>query len=189
MAHADDRQEMADDDAEAVEPRPAVTAPAAASRESVKGRALCNWIAPVALALAVIAIAIAVWALMSGGSGTAAPDSKQIADAKVRACTAYTTVRTAVALQTHADLGADPVAVQAVAANARLAMASGADYLQRQVGDATPAELAGAIRAFTDDLQDISMNAQAGVRNDDPAQSALLRDAEATSTRIAELCK
>lgn len=33
------------------------------------------------------------------------------------------------------------------------------------------------------------MNAPAGVTNDDLAQAARLRDAEATNARIADLCK
>ena len=38
-------------------------------------------------------------------------------EAGARICGAFDTVRNAVSLQTNADLGADPVAVQAVAAN------------------------------------------------------------------------
>jgi hypothetical protein len=49
--------------------------------------------------------------------------------------------------------------------------------------------LSDAIHSFATGLQDIAMNALAGVGNDDPAQAARLRDAEATNTRIAELCK
>jgi hypothetical protein len=46
--------------------------------------------------------------------------NQQVADAKARACAAYTTVRTGVSLQTHATGAADPVATPAVAVDARL---------------------------------------------------------------------
>ncbi len=152
---------------------------------------LSRWIAPIALLVAVIAVAVAVWALLRPlpASTPPAPTSQQSADAKGRACNAYHTVTAAVSLQTHADLGPDPVALQAVAANARLAMSTGASYLLARTDPATPAELAAAIRSFAANLQDISMNALAGVPNDDLAQAARLHDGEATSARIGDLCK
>jgi hypothetical protein len=98
-------------------------------------------------------------------------------------------VSTAVSLQTHADLGSDSVAVQAVAANARLAMAAGGAEVLAHLDPATPPDLAAAVRSFADGLQDITMNALAGVSNDDPAQAARLRDASAAGARVADLCR
>ena len=154
-------------------------------------RVLPRWIAPAALVIALIAVAIAVWALLrpAATSTTPAATSQQTADAKGRACSAYTTVSTAVSLQTHADLGSDPVAVQAVAANARLAMAVGGFYLLAHVDPATPADLAAAMRSFADSLQDITVNALAGVPNIDPAQAARLRGGEAAAAQVENLCK
>jgi hypothetical protein len=149
-----------------------------------------GWVSVIAVVVAVIALAVAVWALLARPASPAAasaPTGQQVADAKSRACGAFTTVRTAVALQTHADLGADPVAVQAVAANARVSMAAGHSYLLTHLDAA--AELALAIRSFANDLGDIAMNAVAGVGNDDPAQAARLRDGDALSARITDLCK
>jgi hypothetical protein len=149
-----------------------------------------RWIAPIALALAVISIGIAIWALVQAHQpNSAAPTSEQTADAKSRACTAYSTVRTSVSQETHVDLGNDPVAVDAVAANARLSMTSGASYLLARLDPATPANLAAAIRTFATDLQDISMYAQAGMSNQDPAQAARLRDGDTANANVAELCK
>jgi hypothetical protein len=150
-----------------------------------------RWIAPIALGIAVIAVGIAVWALVSipPSSNSPAPTAQQTADAKNRACTAYNTVRTSVSLQTHTDLGQDPVAVQAVAAGARLAMSAGGSYLQASLDPATPAELAGTIHTFADDLQAISMYAQAGAGDSDPLQAGRLRDGEAASAKIADICK
>jgi hypothetical protein len=160
------------------------------SRQPVTIRVQSPWIAPVALGIAVIAVGIALWAVLSTRASSApAATAQQTADAKNRACTAYNAVRAAVALQTHGDLGPEPVAVQTVAASARLAMSSGASYLLARLDPATPAELANPIRAFADDLQDISMNAQAGLASTDPAQSGRLHDGETVSAKIADLCK
>jgi hypothetical protein len=160
------------------------------SRQPVTVQVQSRWIAPIALGIAVIAIGIAVWALVSARpSNSPAPTGQQTADAKNRACTAYNAVRAAVSEQTHTDLGQDPVAVQAVAAGARLAMSSGASYLLASLDPATPAELANTIRAFANDLQDISMYAQDGVGDSDPVQAGRLHDGETASAKIADLCK
>jgi hypothetical protein len=143
----------------------------------------------IALAVAVVAIGLAAWALLRSPMASAPPTSQQIADAKSRACLAFTTVRTAVSLQTHADLGPDPVAMQAVAANGRLSMVAGSSYLLAHLDPAAPAPLAAAIRSFATDLQDIATNAMAGVGNDDPLQAARLSDGQATSNQIADICR
>ena len=90
------------------------------------------------LAIALIAVVLAAWSLLRPLNPSTAPvTDQQVADAKARACTAYTTVRSAVSLQTHADLGSEPVAVEAVAANARLSMAAGGSYLLARLDPAT----------------------------------------------------
>jgi hypothetical protein len=105
--------------------------------------------------------------------------------ARVRA--AFETVRKAVTLQTYADGGSDPVAVTAVAANARLSMTAGSTYLLSRLDPATPAALAAEVRAFADLLGDIAMHSLAGVSNNDEEQAARLRAADAASKRIAKL--
>ncbi|WP_418004751.1 hypothetical protein ACNO8X_07230 [Mycobacterium sp. PDNC021] len=163
------------------------------SRRPVEVDVQPRWIAPASLAVAMVALGVAVWALVSpphqSVPSAPAPSGQQIADAKARACGAFATVRTAVALQTHTDLGSEPVAVQAVTAVSRLAMSSGAEYLQAHLDAATPADLAAAIREFSIDLQDISMYGQAGVSGADPAQAGRLKAGEAVSMKIAGLCK
>ena len=152
---------------------------------------LSRWVPVIALAIALIAVALAAWSLLRPTPAPPAPSytGQQVADAKARACAAYDTVRSAVSLQTHANPGGDPVAVEAVAANARLSMVAGGSYLPARLDPATPRPLAEAVRSFADNLQDIAMNTLAGVGNDDPAQAARLRDGEAGSARIADLCK
>lgn len=149
---------------------------------------MSRWLAPAALLVAVIAVAVAVWAVVSGSSD--APEAAmQPADAKVRVCGAFDTVTKAVSLQTHIDLGQDPVPQAAIAGNARLALFGGGQYLLNRLDSATPAELADAVRRFGNDLQDIGMNALGGVANNVPEQSARLADAEELRKRITDLCK
>ncbi len=153
-----------------------------------------RWIAPVGLLLALVAVALAAWSLLrptepAASNSATSSNQEQAAAAKTSACKAFTTVSQAVALQTHADLGPDPVSKETVAANARLAMFGGGSYLLAHLDPATPDELAAATRAFAGGLQDIAMYALAGASNIDPAQAARLRDAETSSSRVATLCK
>jgi hypothetical protein len=140
--------------------------------------------------ISIVALGIAIWALTRPSSNTPpSPTAQQIAEAKGRACDAYGRVRTAVALQTGADMGTDPIAVQAVAANARLAMAVGSQHLVDNLSPAVPSELAGLLRSVATDLQDLAINALAGTTDGDAGQVARLHDLEATSVRVVELCK
>ena len=87
-----------------------------------------RWVAPAALLIAEIAIGVAIWALVRT-PGEAAVSAQQSDDAKARVCVAFDMVRKAVSVRTNADLGPDPVAKEAVAANARLATLGGGEYL------------------------------------------------------------
>ena len=144
-------------------------------------------------ALAVVAVAatgVAVWALMRPtADDPSAPTAQQVADAKGRACEAYAKVRTAVALQTQASPGTDPVAAQAVAANARLAMAVGSEHLVDNLSPAVPADLAGLLRTLATDLQDLTIDALAGTADGEAGQVERLKALETNSTKIVELCK
>jgi hypothetical protein len=149
-----------------------------------------GWIAPLALVVALIAAGLGGWALLRPAPKAPTPDAtpqqQQPGDPKTNACAAWKTVSSAILLQTHADPGAE---VQGVAANARLAMSGGATYLLAHLNPGTPTDLSDAIRSFATGLQEISINALAGVPNSEPAQTERLRSAEATNTKIAELCK
>jgi anti-sigma-K factor RskA len=145
-----------------------------------------RWIAVAALVIALIAAGVAGWALLRPAPSSPTPAASQSGDPKANACAAFRTVTSAVSLQSHADPGAE---VQGVAANARLAMSGGATYLLAHLNPGTPTDLADAIRSFATGLQDISMNALAGVANTDPAQADRLRNAENVNTRIGDLCK
>jgi hypothetical protein len=148
-------------------------------------------LAPIALLLALIAVGLAVWALISApepppvASSTGAPLT---GDSKERVCTAAHVVAMAVQLQTNANAGNDPAAVEAVAGNARLAMLGGGDYLLSQISDDTPQELAETARSFANTLQQLGINALAGAANDEPLQAGRYRDAESGRDKLARLC-
>ena len=156
-----------------------------------------RWMGPAALVVAVIAIAVGVWALVRSQAEPAVnsqqsqqPGSAQTSDdAKGRVCAAFDIVRKAVSIQTNVDLGPDPVAREAVAANARLATLGGGDYLLSRLDPATPPELADAVRKFANNLQDIGMSQLVGVLNTDPALGAKLSEAQGASEQIAGMCK
>lgn len=149
---------------------------------------LARWIPAIALALAVLAVALAAWSLLRPQAGTAA-STTSAADAKARACAASATVSSAVSLQTRGDLGPDPVAKQAVAANARLAMTTGSSYLLANLDPNTPGPVADAVRSFAKNLQDVAMFSLNGVSNEDPAQAARLNAATEDSNKLVDLCK
>ena len=98
-------------------------------------------------------------------------------------------VSKAVSLRTHENLGTDPVALEAVAGNARLALLGGGQYLLSLLDSATPPELADAVRSFANDLQDIGMNALAGAANNDPDQAARLTQGDLARKQLLDLCK
>ncbi|WP_409431314.1 hypothetical protein ACJEIK_08165 [Mycobacterium sp. SMC-16] len=160
-----------------------------------------GWIAPLALLVAVGAAGLAGWALInppaasvpaSPASATSAAQPAPVpgrSGDKTQVCAAFHTVRNAVGLQSNANLGPDPVARTAVAANARMAALGGGTYLQAQLTAATPDDLSKVVRNFAIDLQDIGMKQLSGIPNNDAAMTALLNDAQDSSVRISELCK
>ncbi|WP_234713819.1 hypothetical protein [Mycolicibacterium chlorophenolicum] len=150
-----------------------------------------SWIAPVALAVAAVAVALAIWAVVRSSPDRDSQTSggQQPAEAKTQVCEAFDLVRNAVSLQTNADLGRDQVATQAVAANARLATLGGGQFLLSRLNGGVPADLADAARSFANDLQYIGMGQLAGVKPDDAAQKDRLTNAQTTANHIADLCK
>ena len=133
-------------------------------------------LAPLAFPLAVIALGVSIWALVSDPAGGAASAGLP-GDPKVRVCTALDMVAT---MQTRNDLGST---------DASLALVGGGDYLLRQLDADTPTQLADAIRAFAHALQDIGMNALAGVSTGDPRQAARQAEGDFDRKQAADLCR
>ncbi|HEY5149976.1 MAG TPA: hypothetical protein VIJ23_09160 [Mycobacterium sp.] len=126
------------------------------------------WAVPFAILLGVIAVALSIWAVVSATSKDSGATGPLPGDPKMRICNGLDTVSRGVALQTHNDLGPDPIAQAAVAGNARLALVASGEYPLRQLDSNTPSQLADAVTSFARDLQDIGINALAGVQNSDP---------------------
>lgn len=151
-----------------------------------------------ALLVAIVAVAVAVYALMSKPAEPVASDASTDttsdaapADpgaAKAQLCAAVDTVSKGVQLQTNGNLGPEPVAQTAVAANARLALLGGGLYLESQIGEDTPPELADPVRQFATTLQDIGSVALTGVTNQDPAQQERLTEGDRLRQEIVGLC-
>ncbi|RDH77088.1 hypothetical protein DVS77_19590 [Mycolicibacterium moriokaense] len=134
------------------------------------------------------AIGVAAWAMVMAWPQKDKAE-QPTAESKQKVCAAFDTVSKAVQLQTHADLGQDPVAQTAVASNARLSLIGGGEFLLSRLDEQTPPDLADAVKLFANNLQDIGMNALAGATNDDPQQAARLTAGEDGRNKVAELCK
>lgn len=145
-----------------------------------------------AVAVAVLSLGVAVFALLRGAPDEPQYTEDQRSGAKAEICAAFETVSTGVAMNTNLAPpgGSDDIGgALAVAANARVALYDGGQYLLARLAPATPAELAGEIRDFGNQLMDIGAAATAGVPNNDPVQAGRLMKAEAASTAIAGLCR
>ena len=140
------------------------------------------------LVIALTAIGVAAWAMVMAWPQREAT-AQPTAESKQKVCAAFDTVSKAVQLQTHANLGPDPVAQTAVAGNARLSLIGGGEYLLSRLDDQTPPDLADAVRLFANNLEDIGVNALAGATNDDPQQAARLTACEDGKNKVDDLCK
>lgn len=146
-----------------------------------------------ALVVAVVALGVAGWALFKLMSDDE-PDYtvQDRLQARESICAAAELVRGGVSLNTNLQPPGGPEDVTgalAVAANARVALYDGGQYLLARLDPATPPELADEVRKFANGLMDIGAAATNGVQNDDPQQATRLRDADAANTKIQELCK
>lgn len=148
-----------------------------------------RWLAALATAISLLAAVAAGWALLKPAPVPEPVGNPAAADPKATACGAFVLVSKGVAIQSRKDLGPDPAAREAVAANARLAMAGGAAYLRDTVPSNTPPELAEPLRTFADQLQTIAQYYLAGQVNEDPEQAARLTAADDSTKKLIELCK
>jgi hypothetical protein len=148
---------------------------------------------PITLVVAIAAAALSGWLLIRlGKEGTPNYSGAQRADAKTKICAATDIVRKGVSLNTNLQAPGGPEDVTgslAVAANARISLYSGGEYLLARLDPATPPELADAVKKFGNLLMDIGAAATAGQQNSEPEQTARLKDADAANTTLTELCK
>jgi len=146
----------------------------------------------IAMILAIAALAVAGWALYRSEFSKPSYSDTQRAEAKVKACSAMDLVRRGVSLNTNLAPAGGPGDVtgsMAVAANARVSLYDGGQYLLAKLDPATPSDLADSVRKLANLLMDIGAAATAGAQNSDPEQAARLKDADAVNATITELCK
>jgi hypothetical protein len=153
-----------------------------------------NALGVVTLILSIAAVALAGWTLyrVDFAKAEGGYDAIQRADAKVKICGAMDVVRKGVSINTNLAPAGGPGDItgsQAVAANARVSLYDGGQYLLARLDPATPEDLANKVRSFANALMDIGANATAGSTNDNPDQAKRLKDADADNTAITELCK
>jgi hypothetical protein len=114
---------------------------------------------------------------------------QQISQAKTTTCDAYAVVNKGITLQTNGAESDNPALIQAEAANARLSTISGGWYLRARLDKATPPDLAAAVQHLSDVLLDLGANYLAGAKDDDPSQSSLKIEGNASFRRVQEMCK
>jgi hypothetical protein len=147
-----------------------------------------------ALVVALIAAGLALWALLK------APDSQSAStftgtttdDPKGSICEDFNVIRNGVQINTNLQPPGGPDDVtgsMAVAANARLSLYDGGQYLLARLQPGTPTELADAVRKFANDLMDIGARSTSGIPNTDPGQAARLKEADEANATITNLCK
>jgi hypothetical protein len=149
----------------------------------------------IALVVALAALGVAGWAAFKPRATTdtvAGYTDAQRADAKAKLCAAADQVRKGVSMNTNLEPPggeADVTGALAVAANARISLSGGGQYLLAKIDPAAPQPLSDDARAFANTLLDIGAASIAGALNTDPDQAARLKDADGLNTKIVEGCK
>jgi hypothetical protein len=154
-----------------------------------------RWPAFVGIAIALIALGVAISSWFrppenKPPSSTPAPtfSAQQVADAKAKVCAAYDRIHHAVLANTGRNGGTDPASVLGLAANARIALYDGGQYLTKVLAQqpATPTELGTAVRALVDAYQELAVNYMAEATDADN-QSAF-QTLETTGSKVAGMC-
>jgi hypothetical protein len=104
-------------------------------------------------------------------------------------CATYEKVHQAVLTNTGRSGGTDPIALLGVAANARLALYDGGQYLLKALAErpATPPELATAVRQLVDSYQQLAVNYMAEVSQSEIDSS--LHAGDQPNATIYDICK
>lgn len=148
----------------------------------------------IALVVALAALGLAGWtAFKPAANDEAAPvyTDAQRNDAKTRICAATDLVRKGVSLNTNLQPPggeSDVTGSLAVAANARISLSDGGQYLLARLDPAAPQPLAADVTTFANTLMDIGAASIAGALNTDPEQAARLAQVDSLNTKLVEDC-
>jgi hypothetical protein len=141
--------------------------------------------------LATLGVAIVGWFRPVPTKPPPAPtySNQQVADAKAKVCAAYDKVHHAVLANTGRSGGSDPALLLGVAANARIALYDGGEYLVKTLTQqpATAADLAAATRALASAYQELAIDYMTEV-TDSEIQSAL-QAVEDAGSAVSRMCK
>lgn len=159
------------------------------------GRA--RWSALTALAIALVAIRLAIGAWFRPLPDNKPPspppaqtfNGQEVADAKARVCGAYDRIHHAVLANTGRSGGTDPVSVLGLAANARLALYDGGQYLLKSMAQApaTPADLVAATGALADAYQELAVDYMTEAPDAEIQRS--FQAVENAGSKVSGLCK
>ena len=164
-------------------------------RRKAASRDRGSLVSAVAAVLAIVAMGLSGWALQRTFSGASASapeysDAERTA-AKGNICADYETVWAGVSRNSSTEVPggeADDAGTLAAAANERIALYDGGQYLLDRLDPAAPRELADAVRRFANLLMDVGAAVTAGALDTDPVQAARIRDAEVANTKVGQLC-
>jgi hypothetical protein len=183
-------------ESEAVEPA-AQPAPATHVKEpapAAHASGLSRWLAPIALVLAVIAIAGAAvgWFYPhKSASSTPTYSDQQIKDAKKHMCETFMLVDHEVVRNSRLKNpeNGGPIGALSVATAARLAFYSGGAFLKDRVAQepATPPDLAKSLNALASNLEELAIGYLAG--SAEFAQDELRQSLDDKIKATIELCK
>lgn len=151
------------------------------------------------LVVAVVAIGLAIgcwFRPMPGSTGSPVPSApsytrQQVADAKTNVCIAFGKVDRALNLADAEPVSSDRTEQLAVAALTRIAFDGGSRYLLTTLAEeqATPPELATAVRKQANSLQELLIGFLDGVPNSDPEQQPAVNASNEAAAKIRRLCK
>lgn len=146
-------------------------------------------LAPLAIAIIAVGIAVAAWLLPSHQSASSSFTDPS-GDAKTNLCSAYKAVHQGVFTNTHQANpdGDNPIGQLAVQANARLALLGGGAYLRDRLAAqaAPPADLAKAINSMANTIEQLGVNYLANA--DDSLQVPLRHDQDSEITQLNKSC-
>jgi hypothetical protein len=190
MADPDDSEPTPDasDLTSSDSPAPEGAAAVSGRRQIDKRREGSSVFTAAVAALAIIAIAISAWAVLRPAS-VSGYNNAQRADSKAQVCSAFDTVRRGISRNTNLQLPpGDAAASLGGAANARISLYDGGQYLLARLRPATPTELADTVRGFANSLMDIAAATTAGALDTDPDQATRLAGVNAANAKIGQLC-
>ena len=147
----------------------------------------------IAIVIAVIAVAVAVGAWFRPMPKPEAPAAKtysdqEVADAKKAVCDAFDRTHKALEVTNGKNAGTDPTAILAVAANGRIALTVGADYLLAAI-DANPAlnpDFADAVKDLAGSYRRMAVDYLAEVPATD--MNATFQMADGAAARVGQFC-